>query len=318
MKSLIGISLAAMYGLVMRYTFGMFNEFMGIMSIAFIFIMPIVIGFVTIIAIPLVKVKNRTNAFFIPWLSCLVLLIITIIIKLEGAICWIMAYPIFAVIAGIGGVIAFSIKKKREKIEEADYDEWGKLDNLNISLLLLFPIVVGMIEGDRTLSPEEFTITRKVTLNTNTENVWKQITQSRVINKKYNAISVSSIIGFPNHLKTSIDSLKVGGNRIAYYEKGLFFEEKIKQLEPNKKLVLDIKTNPSKIPSSVMDEHIVIGGRYLDILEDTYTLEKIDNNKTCLKLSSKFYINTPFNWYASIWAKLFIGDILTNEIGIIK
>jgi hypothetical protein len=41
----------------------------------------------------------------------------------------------------------------------------------------------------------------------------------------------------------------------AVYEKGLYFDETITQLEKEKLLVLDIKTDPHKIPPTVMDEH---------------------------------------------------------------
>ena len=67
-----------------------------------------------------------------------------------------------------------------------------------------------------------------------------------------------------------------------------------------------------------MDEHIVIGGKHVDILQDIYKLEKLSDTSCRLTLSSRFYINTPFNWYASIWAKYLMADILQSEINLIN
>ncbi len=44
---------------------------------------------------------------------------------------------------------------------------------------------------------------------------------------------------------------------------------------------------------------------------------KISDNSCRLTLSSQFYINTPFNWYASIWAKYLMNDILESELNLI-
>ena len=105
---------------------------------------------------------------------------------------------------------------------------------------------------------------------------------------------------------------------MAYYDKGLYFNETITEYEHEKKMVLDIKTDPNKIPPTVMDEHILIGGRHVDILQDVYTLEQLPNGNYLLKLSSHFFINTPFNWYAAIWADYLMSDILDAELQLIQ
>lgn len=105
---------------------------------------------------------------------------------------------------------------------------------------------------------------------------------------------------------------------MAYYDKGLFFDETITEYEIEKRLVLDIKTDPKNIPPTVMDEHILIGGKHVDILQDIYTLEPLPNGNCLLKLSSRFFINTPFNWYAAVWAKYLMSDILNGELELIK
>jgi hypothetical protein len=61
----------------------------------------------------------------------------------------------------------------------------------------------------------------------------------------------------------------------------------------------------------------VLGGKHVDIQQDTYQLEKLPNGQCRLTLSSQFYINTPFNWYAGIWAKYLMNDILQGQLELI-
>ncbi len=79
-------------------------------------------------------------------------------------------------------------------------------------------------------------------------------------------------------------------------------------------MVVSIKTDPAKISKAIMDEHIVIGGKHVQLQEDEYKLEALPNGKTRLSLSSHFTINTPFNWYAGLWSKMLMADILKEEL----
>ena len=316
MKILTAISLATIYGLLLRVIFGFLDNFMGIMSVSFIILTPVIIGFLTAILIPQKTIQSSSSAFFKPWLTSLAILIITILFKIEGTICWIMIYPLFAILSGIGGLIAYNIRKQKSKRQ--DIDDWDKPNSLKISLILVIPFFVGILEGDRTQMPKEFNISKTVVIPASTDIVWHELTNINNIHASESKSSFSNMMGFPKHLGTTLDTLSVGGKRKAIYEKGLYFDETISRFEVEKLLVLDIKTDPNKIPPTVMDEHIVIGGKHVDILQDIYKLEKLTDKSCRLTLSSRFSINTPFNWYASIWAKYLMSDILQSEINLIS
>jgi hypothetical protein len=322
MKTLFAVGFASLYGLSIRLLFGLLEDVMGIMSITFLVLVPVFIGFLTIILMP--KTSSAVAAFFIPWITSLVILIITIAFNIEGSICWMMIYPFFAILAGIGGTIAYSVHLKRAK-KAAQQDghsnnnnDWGKPNTLNVSLIFFVPAFLGYLEGERSLIPTEYTIVREVTVKASPEAVWRQLTHINELDKKEEQGSFSTLMGFPRHLKTVADTFAVGGTRLAVYEKGLYFKETISTYEPNKLMILSIKTDPENIPPTVMDEHILIGGKHLDILEDTYQLEQLADGSSTLKLSSRFTINTPFNWYAGLWANYLMADILQGELNLIK
>jgi hypothetical protein len=316
MKTLFAITLATIYGLSIRLFFGFLDAFMGIMSVSFLIIVPMLIGFLTILLMPKEKITGNTSAFFIPWLTSLAILVVTILLNVEGTICWIMIYPLFSILAGIGGIIAYNIKK--EKYDDTD-DDWKNRGTLKLSLLLLIsPLLLGLLEEDRTLTRKEMIIAKEVIIHATPAEVWEKLVAINEIALKDKKTSFSNALGFPRHLRTTLDTLAVGGKRIAYYENGLYFDETISKYEPEHLLVLKIKTDPSKIPPNVLDEHIVIGGKHVDILEDIYTIEPLANGNCRLLLSSKFIISTPFNWYTSIWANYLMGDLLEGEINLIK
>jgi hypothetical protein len=311
MKSISAISIASFYGLMIRLLFGLSSGVMSIMSISFLCIVPIFIGFMTVKLMGLSKISSSALAFWFPWLTCLALLIITIILNIEGLICWIMIYPLFSIAAGIGGIIAYN------RLQKSANRKLDITDHLNASLVYILPFLFAYIEGEKTLIKKDIVITQEVIIDASTSTVWHQLTNVNTID--YNDItpSFSTLMGFPAHKETKIKSLEIGGKRMAIYEKGLYFDETIIELIPERLLKLRIKTDPKNIPPKVMDEHIVIGGKHVDILEDIYTLLPLENGKCKLKLSSHFWIRTPFNWYSEIWAKYLMASLLKGELNLI-
>lgn len=318
MKTLFAVGFASLYGLIVRLLFGFMEDFMDIMSVTFLVLVPIFIGFLTVILIP--KVLNGAAAFFLPWLTSLVILFITIAFHIEGAICWIMVFPFFAVLAGIGGTIAYSIKQRHARNKDLDKNknDWGKPNTLNVSVLFFVPALLGYLEGERTLVPVEYTITKQVEIAAPATEVWSQLTHINELKESERQSSFSNWMGFPKHLRTVADTFALGGTRFAVYEKGLYFKESISEYVTAKRMVLDIKTDPDNIPPTVMDEHILIGGKHLDILKDEYNLEQLPDGNSRLSLSSRFRINTPLNWYAGLWANYLMSDILTGELELVK
>lgn len=325
MKSLLAIVFASVYGLAMRLLFAFFDGALQIMSIAFLLCLPAFIGFLTVLFLPKEKVDSSTGAFFWPWVTSLALLALTILASVEGAICWIMIFPFFAVLAGIGGVIAYKTGKSRasrgsgaKKDDILDQDQWDRSDTLKMSVLLLIPAFIGLVEGERTQLTEEIKVQKEVLVGASPAAVWRALGDVEQIPAGGRRFSLCGMLGLPAHVRTEVDTLAPGGKRIATYEKGLVFDETITQCQPERRLVLAIHTDPANIPPNVMDEHIVIGGKHLDILEDVYRLEPLPGGGCRVQLSSRFVITTPFNWYAGIWARYLMADILQGELELIR
>jgi uncharacterized protein YndB with AHSA1/START domain len=315
MNTLIAICIAAVYGLIMRLMFGFLDDTSQIMSVTFLFIVPLLIGFLTVLLIPIEKTTSGRAAFFKPWLTSLALLFITLLTKVEGIICWVLLFPLFATVAGIGGLIAYHFKKSRtqEAVGTAAMN-WQKPNTLNASLVFMLPIALGALEGERAWTAQEITIREQLTIDAPVARVWQALAEKHVVSQQLRPPLSSSLLGFPRHVATTLDTLAVGGKRVSYYEKGLHFQEKVVRLEKGRLLTLTVNTDPGQFPPTVMDEHVLIGGKHLDILDNTYQFESLAGGRTRVTLSGRFYINTPFNWYARMWANYLMSDILQGEL----
>jgi uncharacterized protein YajQ (UPF0234 family) len=62
----------------------------------------------------------------------------------------------------------------------------------------------------------------------------------------------------------------------------------------------------------------MVGGKYFDVLEGRYEIERINDNKINLHLTSKFRLSTSFNFYSGLWSKIIMRDIQKNILQIIK
>jgi hypothetical protein len=321
MKLLSSVFLASLYGMSIRLLYGVFDNLMPIMGISFFILVPFFIGYLTIFLIPYKESQNKAGAFFKPWLTCLVILFVTWRLGIEGMVCWAMAFPFFAVLAGCGGVVAYSRKQRRaRKHIEWDFDKEDseRPGSLKVSLLFMIPLLAGLIEGDRTTAFKELAVEKKATIRASPAVVWAALLGNEAAGMKKQDAGLLGAFGFPRHLCTAIDRPVVGGSRVSTYEKGLTLTETIEKMEPARVLALKIQTDPSTISKAIMDEHIVIGGKHIKMLWDEYTLNALPDGGTELVLCSHFCINTPFNWYAGLWSDLLMSDILTEELTTIQ
>jgi hypothetical protein len=67
MKPFVSIAFVTVYGLVVRLLFGFLGDLMSIMGVAFLILMPLIIGFLTIILLPKSKKPGASTAFFLPF-----------------------------------------------------------------------------------------------------------------------------------------------------------------------------------------------------------------------------------------------------------
>jgi uncharacterized membrane protein len=310
MKQFLFIIIPVTFAVLIRLAFGadFLNDFVDVMSWNFFTTVPAAVGALFVYFSPADKAKSIRYRILGPWVPVFLIILFTIAFQIEGWGCWIMILPLFLLFASIGGLIAGYIKTRKSK----------KNQNLNVSIVVLLPFLIGPIEKSIPRNPEVFTTFTAIDINADAETIWDNVTSVRKIKTAEDHSKLIDVLGFPKPLEAKLDTLAVGGSRKAVFERGLVFNETVTQYDDKKSMSFTIKANTYEIPSTTLDEHILIGGEYFDMLDGTYKLEKHDENHYRLVLYSNFSMNTTFNSYAGIWGHYIMKDIQDNILTVIK
>ncbi|MEJ4088005.1 hypothetical protein [Galbibacter orientalis] len=307
---LIAIGTPVVYAILVRITFGMkmktWDDFFQVMSVTFLFLLPTIIGALTVYLSSREKAKNIAYRIFTPWITVFLFLILTLAWGIEGWACWLMILPVFLLTASIGGIFGGYLKTHR------------KNDRLNISLLILLPFLIGPIESLIETIPGTYKAYTYIDINAPPEKIWDNVTRVKEIPVEQDKGYLTKMLGFPRPVKAELNFKGVGAYREAIFTNGLFFHETVTEYKDNEKMVFTIKAYPYEIPSTTLDEHVVIGGDYFDVLNGTYELEKLPNGLNRLHLYSYFKMNTTFNFYAGWWGKWIMKDIQNNILQVEK
>ncbi len=307
-NTLIAIGIPTAYAIILRLGFGVkdWHDMFSVMSVTFLFLLPAIIGALTVYLSDNNKVEKLWYRILAPWIPIILFLMITLVLEIEGWACWLMILPVFLIGASIGGMIGGYLKLRKRN------------DKLNISLLALLPLLISPVEQLIERIPGTYKAYTYIDINSNAEKIWENVTRVKTIEKDDDTGYLTEFLGFPRPLKAELNYNGVGAYREAIFTNGLIFRETVTEYEENKKMVFSIKANTYEIPSTTLDEHILIGGEYFDVLNGTYELEKLEEDRYRLHLYSYFKMNTTFNFYAGWWGKIIMKDIQNNILKVEK
>lgn len=253
---------------------------------------------------------RKSKTAFIPYCdalaACTRFFLVTLSFALEGWACWIMVLPLFMLTASIGGLIGgyYKLKQKDNKVY--------------LSVLALLPLMVAPIERFIGAIPGTYEAYTSIDIKAGPAVIWNQVTRVNTIGEELDKGWFTRMLGFPRPVRAVLNYEGVGASREAIFTNGLVFHETVLEYIDQRKMVFSIKANPHEIPSATMDEHVVIGGQYFDVLNGTYELEQLNATTCRLHLYSHFILKTSFNFYASWWAKWIMKDIQNNILQVEK
>jgi hypothetical protein len=162
-----------------------------------------------------------------------------------------------------------------------------------ICVILLLPI-----EQLQSINSQVRTVQTQIKIHASPQIVWDQIKSVRFISEKEQSFSFTHMIGFPQPLDAKLVGQRVGAVRLATFEKGVLFIETINEWDEPHRLSFSIRADTKDIPPTTFDEHVIIGGKYFDVLNGTYSIEDIGNGDVILHLSSSQRLSTRFNFYS--------------------
>jgi uncharacterized protein YndB with AHSA1/START domain len=301
--SRLGIILGLVYGLAARLAtgFSLFGDAFAVMSIAFLVVVPIVLGHLTVST---VERPSWAYRIFAPWVPTLLVVVFAIVLGWEGAICIVMALPLILFFASLGGISGAASAASRPGVRPA---------------LLVLPLLVGPLE--RSLgTPTRFTETvTEVRIARPPAAVWPLVASVDSIRPEERRPALFVTLGFPRPVSATISGAGVGAVRRARFERGLVFTETVTDWEPARRLRFTIRPNTDAIPPTTLDQHVTIGGPFFDVLTGTYELYPTDGGRgTRLVLRSEHRLSTRLNPYAAWWVDRVMSSIQENILAVHK
>ena len=222
---------------------------------------------------------------------------------IEGIICAILIVPLFCLLGGR--------RWPDHGASCAGSPSWPKP---TISCILLLPLIGGSFNFDARLPQTVDTVERTTIVDASRATVWKQILDASDIRPAEIDSAWLFRIGVPLPLEGRLQADGVQTTRRVRMAKDVYFDEVIEEQREHEFVRWTYRFYEDSFPPYALDEHVVIGGHYFDVLDTSYTLRpRGDATELTVRLS--YRISTTFNWYARPLMQLLLGDLAERNLG---
>jgi hypothetical protein len=275
-------------------------------SVAYIFILPLILGAIPVLFSTKEQLHSYKMYLLLLWGIVMTFFFLCFISGFEGMICLVIIIGPFLLLGSLGAFIFRLIRLKYN----------GKGTKLYASLTL--PFLVLLIETNFQASDQFHSVKTSIEINAGNRLVWENIKNVRNIRPAEINRHFIHLIGIPKPLNGQLDKEGVGGVRSITWEKGIRFKEKIKTWNEGHGFAYDIDVDPESIPPTTLDEHVMIGGSYFDVVEGSYQLDRANEHKQVVTLTCKYRVTTSLNLYSKWWADLVLNDFNETILEVIK
>ena len=301
MRLMVVFGLGALYGLAMRLLFGlpMFSVpgsyvASGPMMATFVVLVPVLVGVFTVHAVRH-RPPSLLFALFGPWVPTIAFAIGTGLVMIEGSICIVMALPIFCIVSSFGGLLCWIILKF------TDVPRGG------MNALLVLPLLLAWPESQWPLEDALVRSEAAVHVAAPPEVVWGLINHATAIQPAEMSAGLAYRIGLPYPVEAITHESASGRVRKLRWAGGVAFDEPITAWDENRYIAWRYDFDAKSFPPGTLDEHVLIGGNYFDLVDTSYRLVP-ENGGTRLEIVVDYRVSTHFNWYAAAVGRLLVDD----------
>lgn len=309
---LAGVPFGLAYGIAARLLFGaeQVPEYFSTMSIAFLFLVPLVVGAITVGLAPAAQRRSWAYALGMPLVSCVLALAVIGALVLEAVICLVMALPIVALMGNLGGALVCAVARRRA----------GRAEDTAratiIGVLLLAPYLGGALESR--FQPRDYPVTTEtqIIIHASPAVVWQHVLRvPRIAAHERSFSLLFDLLGAPRPLEAMLDAEGQGGLRRGMFEHGLVFLERISAWEPQRRIAWAITVGDR---AAVPAPWSAIGAAHFAVDAAGYRIEPLDADTVVLHLDSTARVTTHFNPYAALWARWGLGEFQREVLRVIK
>lgn len=265
------------------------------MMASFTVLAPLLVGGVTVYAAELIRPRSWWYYFGAGALANALFVIGTLLILIEGLVCAILAVPLFALLGGIGGLLAGAVCR------------W----TLRPRRLLCFAGALALLGGgveQRIPLPDTIdTVVSRRVIAATPERIWAQLLYAPRIEAHEMESGWMYRIGAP--LPLSAVTEQHGDELIRHIRmgRGVQFDQVADEWQPLRRVLWRYRFAPDSFPPGALDDHVRIGGHYFDLVDTEYVLEPAAGG-TRLISRMRYRVSTHFNWYTRPLARLLVRN----------
>jgi hypothetical protein len=300
---LIGLTAGVIYSFLSMLVVSHFHENV---SISYIFVLPMVLGAIPVLFSTKEQLKAYQTYLLLPWMITFTFFVLCFVSGFEGMICLVIIVGPFLLLGTLGAFLFRLIKLKSE----------GNGTRLYASLLL--PFLVLAIETQFQAIDQVHTVSSSIVIKANQSKVWENLKNVKNIQSHEISPHFVHFIGIPKPLNGELDKEGVAGVRQITWEKGIQFKETITSWDEGKGFIYNIDVDPNSIPPKTLDEHVMIGGKYFDVLKGSYTIETLDPRTNKVTLTCTYRVTSNLNLYSKLWADFILDDFNEMILEVIK
>lgn len=266
-------------------------------SLGYVFALPLVMGAIPVLFSTRAQLKNYLQYLLLPWVTVLTFFYLSFITAFEGMICLVLIVGPFLILGSLGAFV-FRLIRLRQKGDTSK--------KLYASLLLPFALLVF----ESQLMPQTYygTVSTAIMIEADKATVWENIKNVKGIKSSEITPRLVHLMGVPKPISAELDREAVGGVRSIRWEKGIRFKEVVTRWDEGEGFQYDILINPDNIPPNTLDEHVMIGGAYFDVVRGSYRIETLGPTTQRVTLSSTYRISTTLNFYGKFWSDYVFDD----------
>ncbi len=292
----------AVAGVLLRLMFsGPAGSSWSAMTGWFIFLAPVVVGMVTVYLAERQYRRSWHYYFMASLIATMLFVAGTLLILVEGLICAVVIVPMFAMLGVVGGLIMGAICR---------FTRWPKH---SLYCFAALPMLLALVGSAFPPSDGIGKIERSVLIHAPVAVVWRNLNDIRDIAPAEMEGALARRIGVPMPMSGTTRHSPNGWIRESRWGSQVHFDEVMQAWEPERYMRFNYRFAPDSFPRAALDDHVVIGGHYFDLLDTEFLLEPKDDG-TQLTTRVRYRISTHFNFYADWAAQLLIGNL--NEYGL--
>jgi hypothetical protein len=267
------------------------------MNLSFIALVPLAVGAITVYVAERSARRSWQYCFTAGILANALFILGTMLIMVEGLICAVLIFPLFAVYGALGALVMGALCRA---------SNWPRHGVYGFAVL---PLLLGALAPN---GPDDVYIGREertVLIQAAPAVVWQQLNNTRDIQPAEVDKAWMYRIGVPLPQSGVTRATPQGHERTVTMGKAIHFTQLATEWEENRRVRWAYRFDADSFPPHALDDHVKVGGHYFDLIDTVYTLTPAGDGKTALTVSMQYRVSTGYNWYTKRVARFLIGNL---------